>query len=38
MARTIADLEDSTIVKEKHLLEALNFQNAGRYVENRASA
>ncbi|EKO14908.1 YifB family Mg chelatase-like AAA ATPase [Leptospira kirschneri] len=38
VARTIADLEDSTIVKEKHLLEALNFQNAGRYVENRASA
>ncbi|QCO32947.1 YifB family Mg chelatase-like AAA ATPase [Leptospira interrogans] len=38
VARTIADLEESTLVKEKHLLEALNFQNAGRYVENRAIA
>ncbi|APH41445.1 AAA family ATPase [Leptospira interrogans serovar Copenhageni/Icterohaemorrhagiae] len=38
VARTIADLEESTLVKENHLLEALNFQNAGRYVENRAIA
>ncbi|EMF81322.1 Mg chelatase-like protein [Leptospira weilii serovar Topaz str. LT2116] len=29
VARTIADLEENPFVKEKHLLEALHFQNAG---------
>ncbi|MBM9575608.1 YifB family Mg chelatase-like AAA ATPase [Leptospira sp. 201903070] len=38
VARTIADLEASETVEERHLLEALNFQNAGNYGENRAIA
>lgn len=38
VARTIADLEISETVEERHLLEALNFQNAGNYGENRAVA
>ncbi|TGM59818.1 YifB family Mg chelatase-like AAA ATPase [Leptospira adleri] len=38
VARTIADLEASDTVEERHLLEALNFQNAGNYGENRAVA
>ncbi|MBW0434856.1 YifB family Mg chelatase-like AAA ATPase [Leptospira yasudae] len=38
VARTIADLEGKESVEEKHLLEALNFQNAGNYGENRAVA
>ncbi|MBM9498892.1 YifB family Mg chelatase-like AAA ATPase [Leptospira sp. 201903071] len=38
VARTIADLEASEVVEERHLLEALNFQNAGNYGENRAVA
>ncbi|TGL92999.1 ATP-binding protein [Leptospira barantonii] len=38
VARTIADLEEKECVEENHLLEALNFQNAGNYGENRAVA
>ncbi|TGK35026.1 ATP-binding protein [Leptospira gomenensis] len=38
VARTIADLEEKESVEAKHLLEALNFQNAGNNGENRAIA
>ncbi|XDD48715.1 YifB family Mg chelatase-like AAA ATPase [Leptospira sp. WS92.C1] len=38
VARTIADLDEKEFVEEVHLLEALNFQNAGNNGENRAIA